>query len=638
MSLLSPLSLLWAGLLAPLVVLYILKRRRQPREIGSTLLWELALRDLRAERPWKKLVPQIALALQALAILAGALALARPAGAGRVPAGARFAVVIDTSASMAARAGTHTADTRFARAIRAARDLARSLPPGGEMMLVEAGANAAVVAPPTRDASALERALSTLRVRGGGADLEAAVSVAAERMRGAPVGSRIVLFTDAATSGELALDGRSVVVEVRRVGEAGPSSDNTGIVAVDVRPRAEASAPDRADVFVRVARFARMPVELYVTASVEGRGVVASRRVTVRPDTQESVVVPAELPPDASGRAPIVRVELTLVNGEAGEGTGDALPLDDVAVAPSPGARRLSVFVVGEAAEPVMRALRADRDVELFATSLTALAARDTDEPLDGLVVYAGATPPGAPPGDSLVLAPTGDTVFGTPLGPEVRRPRLVTWDESDARLRFVSLSDVHLDASRTVRGGARALVAADAGAVAAVLLRPSGETTVLAFDPGRSDWPLRPSFVVFFRNLVERARAHRAAGGVPAGRTGEPLRVPAPDGTEVEVTTPSGETLHVRSRGGVALVPTSAEPGVFQVKAGTRRMFALRNLLDAGESDVRPRARFTVAGRSATVRAADRVETQESWPYVAGALLLLLVLEALWATRKGAT
>jgi hypothetical protein len=638
MSLLSPLSLLWAGLLAPLVVLYVFKRRRQPREVGSTLLWELALRDLRAERPWKKLIVQLALVLQALAILAGALALARPAGAGRVPAGARVAVVIDTSASMAARAGAGTDDTRFSRAIRAARDLARSLPPGGEMMLVEAAGAASVIAPPTRDASALERALSTLRVRGGGADLEAAVAVAAERMRGAPVGSRIVLLTDAATSGELALDGRSVPVDVRKVGEAGASSDNTGIVAVDVRPRAEANAPDRADVFVRIARFARTPVELYVTATVEGRGVVASRRVTVRPGTQESVVVPADLPPDATGRAPIVRVELSRVSGEAADGTGDALPLDDVAVAPSPGARRLPVFLVGDASAPVMRALRADRDVELFATALAALAARESDEPLDGLVVYAGATPAAAPPGDSLVLAPTGDSVFGTPLGPEVRRPQLVTWEESDPRLRFVSFSDVHLEASRTVRGGLRPLISSDAGAVAAVLLRPSGETTLLAFDPARSDWPTRPSFVVFFRNLVERARAHRAAGGVPSGRTGEPLRVPAPDGTDVEVKTPGGETLHALSRGGVALVPTSAEPGVFEVRAGARRMFALRNLLDEGESDVRPRARFTVAGAAASVRAADRVETQESWPFVAAALLVLLALEALWATRKGAT
>ena len=89
MSLLSPASLAWLGLLVPLVILYILKRRRTRKVIGSTLLWEAALRDLRAERPWRRLIPHLSLLLQALILILGALALARPAGAGHVPQGAQ---------------------------------------------------------------------------------------------------------------------------------------------------------------------------------------------------------------------------------------------------------------------------------------------------------------------------------------------------------------------------------------------------------------------------------------------------------------------------------------------------------------------------------------------------------------------
>ncbi|MCU0677479.1 MAG: BatA domain-containing protein, partial [Myxococcota bacterium] len=105
MTWLSPWSLLWLGLTVPLVLLYVLKRRRVDRVIGSTLLWEAALRDLRAERPWKRLIPTIALLLQLLAIVLGALALARPAGAGGVPTGATIALVVDVSTSMDARSG-----------------------------------------------------------------------------------------------------------------------------------------------------------------------------------------------------------------------------------------------------------------------------------------------------------------------------------------------------------------------------------------------------------------------------------------------------------------------------------------------------------------------------------------------------
>ncbi len=155
MTFLAPMQLLWLSLLVPLIALYVLKRRRQRRVIGSTLLWEQALRDMRAERPWKKLIPQVSLLLQILAIVVGSIALARPAGAGSVPSGAWVAVVVDTSASMAARQGN---STRFAHARDAALDIARSLPPGGRMMLVEANAEGDVLAPLTSDRASLELA------------------------------------------------------------------------------------------------------------------------------------------------------------------------------------------------------------------------------------------------------------------------------------------------------------------------------------------------------------------------------------------------------------------------------------------------------------------------------------------------
>lgn len=637
MSLLAPLALAWSALLVPLVVLYILKRRRTEKVIGSTLLWEMALRDLRAERPWKKLILHLSLILQALAIIAGALALSRPAGAGQVPAGARIAVVVDTSASMGARDASGV--TRIDRARQSARSLARGLPPGGEMMLIEAGAEPTVLSPPTRDATALERAIGGLELRGRGADLESAVALAAERLRGAPAGSKVVLFTDAASDGAIALDGRTAPVEVRRVGDA---SDNTGIVAVDVRARPVETHPDRSEIFVRVMRFGERAADVWVTASVEGRGVVASRRVRVEPGRTESVVLAADLPPDRSGRPAVVRVELTPADRRepTGEGSGDALVLDDVAVAPSPGARKLPVFVVGLAPAPLERVLRADERVELFATTLEALGRRDPAEaPLEGLFIYCGEVPAQAPPGDSVVVAPRGNRVFGVELGPEARQPTIVTWDEGDPRLRFVQMNEVHVRSARPVRGAsARALVTSDAGPIVASVSRPDGETTIIGFDPSSSDWPSQPGFVIFFRNLLERARERRAAGGVAPARIGDALRVPAPDGTEVRVTTPGGERRTAVSRGGIAIVAVSAEPGVYQVEAGDRRLHALRNLLDPAESDIRPRARFTRAGREARAATVEATEHREAWPWLAGALLLLLALEAWWATRKGAT
>ena len=637
-SLLSAPSLAWLGLLVPLVLLYVLKRRREERRVGSTLLWELAMRDMRAERPWQRLIPQLSLLLQALVLVFGTFALARPAGVGQIPSGARVAVVVDTSASMA----THeTGGTRLELARAAALGIARTLPPGGEMMLVAGSADPAVLVPSSHDLTALERAIDALAETGGAAALDRAVGVAAERLRDAPAGSRIVVLTDAAIDGTVHL-ASPVSVEVQTVGEA---HANDAIVAVDVRAHPSADAPDRADIFARVERFGADGHDVWVTASVEGRGVVASRRVHIEHDHAASVLLSADLPPDVDASAAVVIVELSSTDPSLGtsRGAGDALPLDDLVVAPSPGARQLPVFLVGAAPGSVRRVLLADDDVQLFATSLDGLAQRRRADPeaadLDGVFVFAGNTPDDAPAGDSIVVAPSANSVFGATLGLESHDGRIVSWDEGDSALRFVHFRDLHVAAFRPVTGAStRALLTLAGGTAIASLTRPDASVTLVSFDPDRSDWPDQPSFVIFFRNVLEHARQRRAEGGIHAGRLGEPLRVPAPDGTSVVIRAPDGSSETAVSRGGVAIAPTRAVPGVYTAEVGHRRLHALRNLLDPAESDVRPRARFETATSGGAVTTAEAREPREAWPWLAAVLALVLALEVLWATRRNAT
>src|SRR5262249_40500806 len=135
-ELLAPAGLALLALLVPLVVLYILKIQRSRRKVASTWLWAAAQRDLMARSPFKRCVAQIPLLLQALALIALAVALARPATRGRSFAGDHVAIILDTSASMSARAGgTDEAPvTRLDLAKRAARDILSSLTPGSDAL------------------------------------------------------------------------------------------------------------------------------------------------------------------------------------------------------------------------------------------------------------------------------------------------------------------------------------------------------------------------------------------------------------------------------------------------------------------------------------------------------------------------
>jgi hypothetical protein len=192
-----------------------------------------------------------------------------------------------------------------------------------------------------------------------------------------------------------------------------------------------------------------------------------------------------------------------------------------------------------------------------------------------------------------------------------------------------------------------RALVSTARGVAIGVLPRVDGDITIVSADTDRGPWARTPGFVIFFRNLMEQARAQRAAGGIATGEVGEALRVVARDGVPVSVLTPEGRTLEASSHAGVALVPVPPVAGAFVVRVGDHAQVGLRHVLRAEASDLRPRASVGAgAGEASDAGAAERTNASgpdtvavESalYPFFALALLLVCALEVAWATRKEA-
>src|SRR5579883_2683814 len=181
LHLLDPKGLLLLAGLVPLVVLYILKIKRRRQRVSSTWLWAAAQRDLLAKHPFRKLVLELPLLLQILALLALAFALARPSSHGGSIDGDHVALVVDTSASMATRVGgAQGKSTRMDEARRAASNIVSQLAPGADAIVIEGGRDARVVAPLDRDPQRLATAIATLRARDVEGDMTTAVALAAD--------------------------------------------------------------------------------------------------------------------------------------------------------------------------------------------------------------------------------------------------------------------------------------------------------------------------------------------------------------------------------------------------------------------------------------------------------------------------
>lgn len=623
----SPTGLWLLGLVVPLVLLYVLKVRRAELRVSSTWLWAVAERDLLAKSPFKRLLMQVPLLLQLVALLLLALAFARPATRGGAIVGDHVAIVVDVSASMGAKLPDGT--TRMQAAKRAALNVVRALGPGADALVIEAGREARIASPLDRDPRRLEAALERLEPGDVEGNLGRSLAIATDRLRQLPGDKRIVVVTDRALTDPQALGAVSLPVDVVDVGG---EASNTAIVRVDVRSGVDpATKRDQIQAFVLVAHFGRQSRDVFVT--LRQRNVtepLASRKLTLAPGERVPVVLTFEPTPGDHGTGLVVELS-----------PEDALATDDRGYARVPLGRKIPVVLSPSDGAPwVKRALAADPDVELLGAPLAGFSTAPI--PDDALVVVDGACPAPLPGGDLLLLNPPPGKCRTAVIGGDVEKPSITSWSEADPRLRFLTLDGVEVARARKIEteGPADALVKTREGVLVSDVSSPGRTGTLVGFDVGDSNWPLKASFVLFIRNVVEIARSHRARGVTGPARTGEPMtvRVP-PDTGSVEVEDPAGKKLSVPAKAGLTVVPEVGRAGFYFVSWKGERpgsVLVAANLTSEAESDISPRA---LPKGGAPVRVADAAAVADShtdWSWVLAALALAFIaFDAWWLTRR---
>jgi len=620
---------LWLlGLLVPLLLLYVLKVRRQRMVVPSTWLWAAAARDLAAKSPFKRLIAQVPLLLELLALCLLALSLARPASRAGHIAGEHVAIVVDTSASM----GTIEPDgrSRLALARDAASAVIAALAPGAQAVIIEAGRDAHVVSPMDSDRRRLEASLAKLEVSDAEGRMTQAIATASSQLRPFEQHARLVVVSDGALADRDAFASSNLPLELVRVGTP---VDNAAIIRLDVASSEDPNTHrEQVQAFAMVQNFGLKPRSLYVTLSM--RNVVqplASRRIDLAPGERSPVVLGFEPARGDAGAGLIVELS-----------PHDALVSDDRAYGRVPSGAKLTVVMAPAQSSPwVARALASDPNVELLGSSLAGLPGAGV--PRDALVVLSGACPSNVPGGDLLILDPPPGPCGTAVVGPTLSAPLLTSWAEVDPRLRFLSLDGVDLRAAHRLETDTPqgALVQSREGTLIADASTPGRSVTVIGFDVGDSNWPLKASFVLFMRNVVELARSHRVRGAEAPGRTGEAysLRVPS-DVSEVELESPDGSRRKLSARDGLCVVPNLVRAGFYFAnyagKTPGSALFAA-NLSSERESDLRPRELSAAHGRPLSARAASELSAAVTdWSWLLAAIsLILIALDVWWVTRK---
>ncbi len=541
----APGALLWLALVPVVLLLHMLRARREVRTVPSTLLWERAARDLSSRIPVRRLERSLLLLLQLLAISAVALALARPHVSLPAAAGGSIAIVVDTTASMRA---TDVAPSRLDQAKREALTLLEGLGRGRPVALISSGARPVVVVDLTADHGAVAAAIGRLRPQDSWGEIDAGVTLAlALRHSGRP--PAVHVFGDAPPTSPAAV--------WHSIGRGG---ENAAVSSVQQRRDARGGTR----LLARLEAFGASPQQRVAVVSVNG-AEVERRGVELIPGTS-SVIVSAL--GDASG---IATVSLE---------PGDLLASDDLAVAAVGRAGFPRVMVVGGP--------NAVLDAALGAVPTGGVSRADEPRPQEwsgfDLVVLDRAPLAELPPGAYLIM---GSVPANFPLRVRgiAREQEFRTSSATHPVTRLVDLRGVRVAEALDleVRGG-QVL-----GAAAVPLLWAyEGRGTravLLPFGLAQSDLALHPAFPILIANSMEWL-----AGGLRVSPGGSVVTL-AGGLREASLKRPDGAVVAVAARAGLFELPDLDRVGVYVLTTPRWQRAWVVSAVDSRESSlaVRP-------------------------------------------------
>lgn len=625
MSLLTPLALISALIVGPLIVaMYLLKLRREERRVSSTFLWQRMVRDVEANAPWQRLRRNWLLFLQLLLLLLLAVALARPFFLTTGISGRNLIIIIDRSASMAA---TDVSPSRLEAARRQAQTLVDQLPEGGRATVIAVGGRMEVVAASTTDRRQLYDAIRSITLDvGGRGDLSQALALATALAAREP-DSEVAIISD----GNVEIPADIRVPATVRYFPIGQRAENVAISAMAMQP-----GPAGQTLFVQATNYGPASVARRLDLYLDG-ALFNAYELNLGPDGAPDAIqtVIADVPAQ-------VRVAEARLSPAP---TSDFLTSDDRAWAVSAAGSGVEVRVVG----PGNRFLETALSLLPGITATKATTPTVSGDAAPQITIFDRVVPDTLPTGNLVFIAPMRSTdlfsVTGVVEFPLLRPAPIVLEGQAPPLLRNVSVSEVNVLRAMRIETGiwARTLVEGDGSPMLLAGEREGRRIVILAFALQDSDLPLQVAFPLLISNII----GYLAPGsGLDSSQIapGQPIAVAVdPAVTAVRVVRPDGRVDAAQIQGGQAIYADTDALGPYLIEqvrnnqVVEQRRFAI-NLFTPEESRIAPASELRVPQISGLQQAVTReqVGRQEIWRWLAAAAILVVIIEWLVYQRSG--
>jgi len=593
------------------VVFYLLKRKRVVRLVSSTLLWQKFLADAQANSPFQKLRHNWLLILQLLLLALAILALSRPYFAGHTTASDLRVVILDASASMQS---TDEEPSRFEKARQEALALVKSLKDQDQMLVLLAGGNTEVKQSATSSKASLRRAIENCQVSDSSTRLTEALKLAETLLRDKR-DPEIHLFSDGAAGDLSEFANKNLKVIYHKVGRR---SNNLGITTLDIRENPENRA-ERA-IYTSVANFSTNEEQTDLELLFDNQRV-DSRSLVLKPGETSPQVFTA-----AQERNGVFTVRIDARDDLAADNQASI-----VSLLPAP----VKVKLVSRGNLYLEKALRAAGNVDLTVSRECGDAAEEYD-----LVVLDDVIPPVWPKPNLLAIHVGNSNWFDTGWA-TVQAPTAVDWKNTHPLLRYINLDNVAIDETLGVKTPSWATALVEAQQTPLILAGELARQKIvwIGFDTLQSTWPLRISFPMFIANAVDWLNPQATKSSQLMVHGGEPFRYALTQpAAAAEVTMPDGtkRTLTPGDAREIVFGETGKQ-GIYHLRVGTNDVTFCVNVLDAAESNTKPREELEL-GKFNTISATQmRRSNVDLWRWIAAGGLAVLMFEWWFYHRRTA-
>ena len=591
---------------------YLLKRKRLVKLVSSTLLWQKFLADAQANSPFQRLRHNWLLVLQLLLLALAILALSRPYFAGHTTASDLRVVILDASASMQS---TDEEPTRFEKAREEALSLVKSLKDQDQMVVLLAGANTEVKQSATSSKADLRRAILDCQVSDSSTRLTEALKLAETLLRdGNNHSPEVHLFSDGAAGDLSEFAGKQLNVIYHKVGKR---CNNLGITTLDLRENPENRA-ERA-IYTSVANFSTNEEQTDLELLFDNQRV-DSRSLVLKPgETSPQVFIAAQ---ETNG---VFTVRIDAQDDLAADNQASI-----VSLLPAP----VKVKLVSRGNRFLEKALRA-ANVELTVADQSADEAEEFDlVALDDVV-------PAVWPKPNLLAIHVANSNWFDDGWTTVQQPTAVDWKNTHPLLRYINLDNVQISETLGVKTPSWAVALVEAQQTPLILAGETARQKIvwIGFDTLQSTWPLRISFPMFIANAVDWLNPEAAKSSQLMVHGGEPFRysLTQPAAT-AEVTMPDGtkRTLTPGAAREIVFGETGKQ-GIYRLRVGTNEVTFCVNVLDAAESNTKPREELDFGKFNTVSATALRRSNVDMWRWIAAAGLAVLMFEWWFYHRRTA-